>query len=263
MSYASTSQISTWAPSSTARFGGMRKNTLVAAAVVDSPMKMLCRDPSQGRTGRGYQGLTAEEERGLHLVVGQAMQATARQGGGHVGLLHEAVACHHGVEALAQAPHLDTPRLGDARHVHGQHVHQDDALVQNLVVLEVVQQGERNGADVAGHEHRGAGDAQRRALHALEEGLDRQRAALQLLVEQRAAAPPRRDQVPGAGGHQEREPGAVGIFSTVAEKKARSMVIQRAEGGTTADIGFQRQIRMATTQARMASMVIAPVTAMP
>ena len=73
------------------------------------------------------------------------------------------------MEALAQPLDLDPVGVGDARHVHGLDLQDDDALVQHLVVLEVVQEGRRRVGGVGGQEHRGAGDAVGRALHALEE----------------------------------------------------------------------------------------------
>ena len=116
---------------------------------------------------RRHQGLAAEEERGLHLVVGDAVRTAGPQRLGNVGLLGEAVMGDHRMEALAQTLDLDPVGVGHDRHVHRVDLQDDDALVQDLVVLEIVQEGGRGVAGVGGQEDGGAGDSVRCALHAL------------------------------------------------------------------------------------------------
>ena len=71
-----------------------------------------------------------------------------------VGLVHEAVADGDLPEALARARSTSTRSssgtYGTSRDAHGHAAH---ALVQHLVVLEVVQQRVRHDVGVAGHEH--------------------------------------------------------------------------------------------------------------
>jgi hypothetical protein len=55
----------------------------------------------------------------------------------------------------------DALRFADARHVLRHYPERHDALVQHLVVLEIVQQGARHDVEVVGQEHRRAGDARR------------------------------------------------------------------------------------------------------
>ena len=99
--------------------------------------------PADARMRCRHEGLAAQEEAGFHLVVGDAVGAAGPQRRGHVGLLHEAIVHDHRIESLAQALDFDPAGLGHPRHVDRVDLQDDHALVQDLVVLEVVQEGER------------------------------------------------------------------------------------------------------------------------
>ena len=176
-----------------ARLGGMRKKALVAEARVRQRDEEVAPPFAEVRAGRGHEGFAAEEEAGLHFVIGDAMRPAGAQGCRHVGLLHEAVAGDHRIEALAQPLDLDPLGLRHARHVHGVDLQHDHPLMQDLVVLEVVQERRRRRGGVGGQEHRRAGNAVGRAFHALEELAERQGAVGHLAAHQVAAAAPRRD----------------------------------------------------------------------
>ena len=97
---------------------------------------------------------------------------------------------------------------GLVAHLHGEEHH---ALVQHLVVVEVVQQRVGRGVGRGGEEHRRSGHALRRLdEQRLEEGLERHRGASHPREEMLAAAPPgghhRKDRRPD----DQREPAAVG-----------------------------------------------------
>ena len=75
------------------------------------------------------------------------------------------------VEVAPQVLDLHPFELRHLGHVFGLDLQHHHTLVQDLVVLEIVQQGARHHVGIAGQEHRGARDARRRttARHARQE----------------------------------------------------------------------------------------------
>ena len=75
----------------------------------------------------------------------------------------------HGEESLAEFLDLDALFGRHERHVVHLDMDHDDALVKDLVVLEVMQQRARNRINARGQEHRGARHAHGCLLGAFQE----------------------------------------------------------------------------------------------
>ena len=84
-----------------------------------------------------------------------------------------------------------------------------DALVQHLVVLEVVQQRAGNGVGARGEEYGRAGDAQRRLVGALEKQIERQGFAADFFQMDAPADAPGLHDHEHAGRDRERQPAAL------------------------------------------------------
>jgi len=117
-------------------------------------------DRAQARLSRWHDRHSAHEERGLHHVELKALRAAPLKRSRNIRILHESVISHHGMEIVAKVDDLDAPVRGDARYPAGDDVQQHDALVQHLIVLEIVQQAHR-------HERVAARQVDRRARHAV------------------------------------------------------------------------------------------------
>jgi hypothetical protein len=149
------------------------------------------------------------------------------------------------------------------RHVFGHHVEQHDPLVQNLVVVKVVEQRTRHALAGRRSERPGAIDAVRSACGETgNEGVERYRILLQPFVEQLATEPP------GGQQRKHREPSASGnqppsrILITLAEKKAKSTTTKNTrKSAARGQLHFHSA--RTTTKARMVSIIIVRVTAMP
>ena len=92
--------------------------------------------------GRSF--LAADEERGFHQIEAEVLHPALRQRPHDVRLVEIAVAHPHRIEALAEFGDFEPPLVADMRHVLGLDLHQDDPLVQHLVVLHRVQQRDRH-----------------------------------------------------------------------------------------------------------------------
>src|SRR5712671_4728783 len=107
-------------------------------AVALHPAKELAPPGQESRAGGARDGGPAEEERGLHGFQAQAMALEKPESARHVRLFHETV----GEQRLIKAPALDHPQLGalavgEPRHVRVDDREENDALVQDFVVLQV------------------------------------------------------------------------------------------------------------------------------
>ena len=153
---------------------------------------------------------------------------------------------------------------GDAREVLRVDRQEHHALVQHLVVLQVVQQRVRHAVGRRGQEHRRARDARRRArLDALDEEAERHRVLGEPLHQQRAAALPRREQREHDAADQQREPAAVRHLERVRREERRGRSGTAAPRSRTATSRLQPQMRRMTTKISTESISIASVTAMP
>src|SRR5260221_5827529 len=154
--------------------------------------------------------LAPQEERGLHQVEAELLQAALRQGGRDFRLGHEAVIELDDVKIVLEMADLDAALLGHVRDVLGAYVHQHDAFVQNLVVLEIMQQRGRHAVDVAGQKDRRARHpTARRRLEVLEEEVERHRRARALGDQELPTADPRPHHDIDDRGDKEREPAAL------------------------------------------------------
>ena len=122
----------------------MRKYSVALSIVRCMKMKSRLRQSQNGRALADHHLLAADEERGLEQVEAELHQPQLRQRARDIGLVHEAVAHRDGVEIVVEMAHLDALVVGHVRDVLGLDLHQHDALVQHLVVLEVVQQRRRH-----------------------------------------------------------------------------------------------------------------------
>ena len=96
-------QISTWLPSSTTRLVGRLKNSIALSALRSIQANSFSRQIAMPGRDDGEQRLAREEEAGVHhLELRRRNPVTLRERGGHVGLLHEAVAQDEAVEAVAE-----------------------------------------------------------------------------------------------------------------------------------------------------------------
>ena len=159
-------QISTCVPSSISRLPGIWKNAVAGKALRDMKANSLSRHSAM--PGRRLSATMFSRERKNVVSIrskGRPLRAHLRQRQRNVRILGE-------TEAQFQADRIRRPSrvmldalvgLGHRRlqHIHRQH---HVALVQHLVVLEVVQQRMRHGILVGGKEHRRARHTQRRML---------------------------------------------------------------------------------------------------
>src|ERR1700746_1594760 len=91
------------------------------------------------------QPFAPDDERGLHQVEAEAADPALREGTQDVRVGHESVADADRMEALAKLADFEPLLVRNVRHVLGLDLHDHDALVQYLVVLQGMQQrdGER------------------------------------------------------------------------------------------------------------------------
>ena len=108
---------------------------------------------------RRHQRLAADEESHGVGVQRQAMRPRLGESLGHVGNLEKAVMEAQGIKALAEFLDLDALRGRHERRIVHHHLSRDDALVQDLVVLQIVQQRTGNHIAARAQEHGGARDA--------------------------------------------------------------------------------------------------------
>src|SRR5262249_34349239 len=129
-------QISAWLPSSMTRFGGMRKKSVAASAL----RCMTSNSWQRTRPSREiFAGTIAfDKERRVHHVERKTARSTVEQHPRHVRMLHEAVLSDNRIEIVAEIIHCETPLGRNARNNSGDDTQQHDALVQHLVVFQVV-----------------------------------------------------------------------------------------------------------------------------
>ena len=112
------------------------------------------------------------------------------------------------MEIVAEMDHLE-PSVGrHSRNMPGSHVQQNDALVQHLVVLKIVQEWHRNHIDSASKIDGGAGYPCL-TVHLRDEVLQRQRIAFELAREREPALPPSRHGKEERRGNDQRHPAAL------------------------------------------------------
>ena len=212
--------------------------------------------------GRHQRFVADEEGRGLD-VERQAEGPRLFQAARHVGRLEEAVMDVHREEALAELLDFDALVGRHERRVLDGHMHQQHALVQHLVVLEIVQQRAGNRIAARGQEHGGAGHAHRRLLGAFQEQVDRHRFVADALQMRAPSDAPGLHQEEHAGRDEDRQPAAFDDLDRV--------------GGEEHDVDEAEQRRTprppattphfhclaATSETLKVSITITPVTAMP
>ena len=115
---------------------------------------------------------------------------------------------HDRVEVIAEMDDLDALFGRDARDVLGRHLQQDDAPVQHLVVLEIVEQRHRYDIDPAGQIDGGSRHA-RFVMHLGDEIRERQRIALELSHQRAPALPPGRHREEQQRSDHQRHPTAL------------------------------------------------------
>ena len=101
--------------------------------------------------------------------------------------------------------------------------------MQDLVVLDVVQEGRRHDIGVAGHVHRRATDPDQRRVELGDEGRNGRLAAVELVPQHAPAAPPGDHQVGEGRRHREREPAAGGDLERVGGEVAEIDQQEEAE----------------------------------
>jgi hypothetical protein len=122
------------------------------------------------------------------------------------------------MEIVAEVDDLEALVGRDARNVAGDDVQQHDALVQHLVVLEIVQQRNRHHIDPAGQIDGGARHP-RLAVNLGDELAERQGVALELAQQRGAALPPRRHGEVERRADDQRHPAAFKHFHHVGGDK--------------------------------------------
>src|SRR6266446_107467 len=178
--------------------------------------------PESGAAGARAHSLAADDEGCLHQVEAKATHPALRQGARDVGLVHKTVADADRVETLAELSDLKALLLEHMRHVLGLHLHHYDPLVQHLVVLEGVEQRQRNTRWVAGHEDRRPGNARRVIrLDRGDEFTELERVARALFREQTATAPPCRHDGEDQCCDDDREPAALGDLQQIGAEKCQ------------------------------------------
>src|SRR6266852_6680161 len=120
------------------------------------PAEELAPPGQEPRAGGTRDGGPAEEERSLHRFQAQAVALEELESARHVRLFHETV----GDQRLIETPALDHAHLGalpigETRHLRVDDCEENDALVQDLVVLQVVQEHRRHRAAVGRQIDRG------------------------------------------------------------------------------------------------------------
>ena len=169
-----------------------------------------------------HQGLAAGEIGGFHHLEGRARDAPLLQRPRHVRILEVAEAQGQAREPVAQVQVRHPLGLVGPRNAEDLHAQQHVALVQHLVVLEVVQHRRRHELVRRRQEHRSAGHAQRRMRHqAGHEGLDPQAVLLHLRMHQFAAAAPAAHQRERRHAERQREPRAFHELDGVGGEERR------------------------------------------
>ena len=126
--------------------------------------------------------------------------------------VHEPVVHDHPVETVTKVGDLQPLCPRHQWHVLELHMQHDIALMQHLVVLEVVQHCRRHLVGRRGHKHRRALHPRRVARQRLDHGGQRQRGLLPLLGHQVAAPLPRGHEHQHDGCDQQREPATIRDF---------------------------------------------------
>ena len=223
-------QISTCAPSSISRLPGNLEERRGRQRIARQEREQLVAPQRHAGTARvGHDALARQEEGGVHQVERQALARALRQRQRDVRILGEAEAQFAGVEARRPSRSVSWMRSSGVGHRRLQHLHRQQhvALVQHLVVLEVVQQRVRHRVLVGGEEHRRARHPQRRVLgHVLDERRQRQPALLDLAHHQLAAAAP--------GGHHARTPPGPAPAGTSRRRESSACWRRRSSGRRSA-----------------------------
>src|SRR5215471_426276 len=134
----------------------MRKNSVASSALRCMASNNLQRMVRKRELLSGTMDtLPTKNEVSNHVEL-KALGAAPLEHSRHVRVLHEAVIDDHGMEIVAKVDDLEALVGRDARNVAGDDVQQHDALVQHLVVLEIVQQRNRHHIDPAGQIDGGA-----------------------------------------------------------------------------------------------------------
>ena len=135
-------------------------------------------------------------------------------------------------EVVGNLLHLVAMARPHARHRLRLHRHDDHALVQHLVVLEVVHEGGGRGVGVVGQEDGGAGDALGLGLPQHADEVHRlDGVALRLAYQQGVAAHPGRHHRDGTGGDQQRHVAAVHHLDQVGGEKGEVDRQEQADEG--------------------------------
>ena len=224
-------QISICVPSSTTRSGGISEVGGGRERAGGEQHEQALLDHVHDRVRRGDQRLAGEEEGGQHQVDRDAVAPAQLERPRDVGRVGEAVADEDAEEALAQLLDLDPLGVGDVGHLLVAHGHEQHALVQHLVVLDVVQHRLRHDLDVAGHEHGRALHAGQLRVELVDEAADGERVAVELVPQDVAAVAPGDDAEREQAGDQQREPAARGDLERVGGEVGEVDQQQRAERG--------------------------------
>ncbi len=187
------------------------------------------------RAGRRFERSSREKERRRHDVELPALLARDGKRLRDIGRFHVAELQHHAIEVRRQRRDLHPLVVGDARRVGGDDGEDDVALVQHLVVLEIVQERGRRELRMAGQEHRRARhDMRRLLLEARKQRVERHLAALRLLREDVGAAAPGQDQQHHRGAEQDRRPGAFEQLEQVGREEHHVHDDERRDHGDDA-----------------------------
>ena len=245
---------STCEPTSITRPAGKRKKSELEPAFQCIAANSLRATAPWGRCPRD-DGIAADEVGRLLGSTWRPWAAASARPSGTSGA--------SGTRAQREAPEADREVIDhdavgrrDVRHVDRLHPDEDVALVQHLVVLEVVQQRVRHACSVGGEEHRRARHAQRRASRRWPRQ-ERRRARAspcsisrtQLAARAARSSSARTRPAPSASGNQ--PPSR--IFSAFAPKNARS--IEHERHGQRRRRGQRVQCHMRAPRAGRASSI--------
>ena len=176
-----------------------------------------------------HQRFVADEEGGGIDVDDKAIGARFFQGARHIRRFEKAVMDLHREEALAELLDFDAPARRHDGRVLDIDMHQHDALVQNLVVLEIVQKGAGHRIVAGGKEDSCARDPGGRFLGALHKEIERHGFVADALDMSPAPQPPGLHHDEHAGGDGERQPAALDDLQAVGEKECDVDECQHAE----------------------------------
>ncbi len=144
------------------------------------------------------------------MLNSSALRCTQFKCARDIGLILEAVDHKQLVEVIAERPDFDALAVIDMRDVLKNDREQHDALVQHLVVLEVVHQRMRHAFEFGGEKYGSAGHARRRVpSDAIEKRFYGDGQLRKPIGQQCPSALPRRKQNKNKHRHRNREPAAV------------------------------------------------------